>query len=162
MPLYFAYGSNMSPRQMAERCPGARPLGPARLEGWRFHITTRGSATIIPGERDEVHGVVWRCEPWHLHRLDAYEGVRWRNYRRRWVEVHHTAGSSVALTYVSSRIYRGVARSDYVLTAVLPGGRAFSLPETYLDEIAKWLPSRPIGAGARRYRGRRRFVRHPR
>ena len=32
---YFAYGSNMSSKQMRERCPRAEDLGRAYLYGWR-------------------------------------------------------------------------------------------------------------------------------
>ena len=47
MIYYFAFGSNLSPRQTPRRCPGARVLGDARLEDWRFWITTRGGASIV-------------------------------------------------------------------------------------------------------------------
>ena len=34
--IYFAYGSNLNPTQMAERCPGHRSLGVARLPDHRL------------------------------------------------------------------------------------------------------------------------------
>ena len=34
--LHFAYGSNMDRAAMLLRCPGARAIGPARLDAWRF------------------------------------------------------------------------------------------------------------------------------
>ena len=46
MTLHFAYGSNMSRALMRRRCPGARGLGPARLEGWRYIITRDGYASL--------------------------------------------------------------------------------------------------------------------
>ena len=46
--LYFAYGSNMSVGQMRARCPAARAVGPAQLDGWRFFINRRGTAAIRP------------------------------------------------------------------------------------------------------------------
>ena len=39
--FYFAYGSNMDPVQMEERCPGAVALGAAHLPGWRLTFTRR-------------------------------------------------------------------------------------------------------------------------
>ncbi|RMJ20741.1 hypothetical protein PHISP_08388 [Aspergillus sp. HF37] len=52
-PLYFAYGSNLSPTQMRLRCThasdhSARPLAIARLEGWRWFICERGYANVKP------------------------------------------------------------------------------------------------------------------
>ena len=161
MPLYFAYGSNMLARQMAARCPGARPVGRAELGGWRFHITTRGTANIIPAPDACVHGVLWRCEAWHLMHLDRWEGVSWRNYRRRMVRVRLDDGADCsAVCYVSSRNYGALGRADYLLSAVLPGARAFALPEPFIAELESWLPRRPIGGSmgrfSRRYVGARR------
>ena len=46
MPLYFAYGLNMSRDDMAARCSGARLVGPARLAGHRFMIMEPGLSLI--------------------------------------------------------------------------------------------------------------------
>lgn len=163
MPYYFAYGSNMSPQQMAARCPGARALGSARLEGWRFHITTRGTASILPHSERAVHGVLWRCSYEHVHTLDRFEGVAWRNYFRRHVAVEISDGRSLrALTYVSARRYPGVARANYMLTRVIPAAMAFDLPKIYLAELESWLTARPIADRKAGYRGRKTPTRAPR
>lgn len=161
MILYFAYGSNMHPRVMGARCPGARAIGPARLEGWRFLITKRGTASIWPDEGREVHGVLWRCSPSHIEALDAYEGVRWRNYFRRRLFITQETAEAGAFVYTSSRHMPGVGRSNYLLSAVIPGARHFGLPASYIDHLEIWLPRRPLaghGAG-RRYTGMRRPLR---
>ncbi len=163
MPLYFAYGSNMSPAVMAERCPGARAVGRARLAGWRFHITRRGSASIVPQDGAAVHGVLWRCQAAHLHWLDRYEGVSWGNYRRCRFLVEPDEGPPVpAFSYVNARRYPGRARVTYMTTTILPGAHAFALPEAYIAELRAWLPPRPIGETRARYRGSRRPIRFPR
>ncbi len=163
MHFYFAYGSNMSPRQMLQRCPGARPAGSAQLQNWRFHVNTRGSASILPHDGGVVHGVVWRCTPGHFHILDKYEGVAWRNYRRRHVRVDLACGgAATAMTYVGTRIYPGRARVRYMATAVLPGARAFGLPVSYIEELCSWLPDRVIGERRNPYRGGARPIRFPR
>ena len=147
MPLYFAYGSNMSPRQMLARCPGARSAGRATLAGWRFHITTRGTANIVRASGAIVHGVLWRVTPRHLRDLDRWEGVGLRVYRRRWVQLAaEGATARTAVVYIADRIWPGQARPTYVLTAVLPGARAFALPTAYQNEIRGWLPRRRRGA----------------
>ena len=43
--LYLAYGSNLNKRQMASRCPTARPVGSAMIYGWE--LCFRGVADII-------------------------------------------------------------------------------------------------------------------
>ncbi|MEZ5924874.1 MAG: gamma-glutamylcyclotransferase family protein [Hyphomicrobiaceae bacterium] len=154
--LYFAYGSNMSPTQMRARCPGARPAGVGELVGWRFMITTRGTANIRPEPNARLYGTLWKCQPRHLAMLDRYEAVRHRLYRRRTVIVQCDNGTvRHALAYVSSLHHEGVARIEYLTTAVLPGARAFRLPETYVEEIESWLPPTSVGVAKPRYRGRR-------
>lgn len=148
---------------MAERCPGARALGPAVLPGWRFWITTRGSASIVPDGDYGVHGVLWTCEPYHIHTLDAFEGVGWRNYFRRTLAIEHGGDERRAFVYVSSRRYPGLARPNYMLSAVIPGARWFGLPDAYIEELYGWLPGRIIGANGpgQRYRGTRSPLRFP-
>ncbi|MEL7544161.1 MAG: gamma-glutamylcyclotransferase family protein, partial [Pseudomonadota bacterium] len=76
MPLYFAFGSNLHPAQMQERCPGARAVSIAQLADYAFSLTPRGGANIVPRTGAIVWGVLWRCTPHHFATLDAYEGVR--------------------------------------------------------------------------------------
>ncbi|KAI1405415.1 hypothetical protein F4819DRAFT_444300 [Hypoxylon fuscum] len=46
--IYFAYGSNLSPTQMQDRCPQSPPIGLAHLPGWTWIINERGFANIVP------------------------------------------------------------------------------------------------------------------
>ena len=138
---YFAYGSNISPGQMARRCPGAQILDVACLFNWRFHINTRGSATIMREAGARTYGVVWNCRGVHLARLDKYEGVGWRNYLKSRVQVVARDGRELsALVYISRRHYAGRARPNYLLREILDPARSFGFPESYLSEIAAWLP----------------------
>ncbi len=153
----------MSPAQMAARCPGARAVGSAYLSGWRFHVNTRGSASILPNEGSVVHGVLWRCTAAHFHALNKYEGVSWGNYRRRHVAIVMPCGTGApAVVYAGTRTYDGRARVRYMATAVLPGARAFGLPESYIEELCSWLPDRLIGEKRIPTRGRARPIRFPR
>lgn len=162
MRLYFAYGSNMSPQQMAWRCPGARPVGRAVLRDWRFHANTRGSASIMRRQGSEVHGVLWRCNAAHIHALDRYEGISWGNYRRRHKTVFLPCETPVAaIVYEGTRTYDGQARVRYMHTAVLPGALHFALPDKYIEELRTWLPRRPIGEKRAPVRGRPRAIRFP-
>ncbi|MEL6299974.1 MAG: gamma-glutamylcyclotransferase family protein [Pseudomonadota bacterium] len=155
MPLYFAYGSNMSQRQMQQRCPGAQPFGRGRLSGWRFLITTRGGANIVRDPDADVHGVLWRVSPRHLKLLDRWEGTREGVYRRAWVPVIANGRAHPAVAYIGDRRWPAKARPNYILTAILPGAITFDLPADYREDLSSWLAARPIGPVSTIYRGRR-------
>lgn len=76
--LYFAYGSNMSLRQMAHRCPAAKPLGIASRDGFCFafrsHGGPHGYATLLPQKGSTVAGLLWSITPECERSLDGYEG----------------------------------------------------------------------------------------
>lgn len=72
---YFAYGSNLSDEVMAERCPGAIPVGRARIDGRRFLINERGVATVVLDADSSVHGLRWATDDRHLRALDGVEGL---------------------------------------------------------------------------------------
>ena len=155
MPYYFAYGSNMSPRQMQRRCPGARAVGPVRLLGWKFIITTRGGANVVKSPGHVVQGVLWQVTTFHLAKLDRWEGVSSGVYRRTRVPVEGSSHHKSAVVYVADRRWPGRSRTDYMLTAILPGAVAFGMDGAYRAELAGWLPRRPIGPIRTPYRGRR-------
>lgn len=152
---YFAFGSNMSPRQTPRRCPGARPVGAARLDGWRLVLPAASGATIVRAPGWAVHGVLWRFQPHHAGLMDRWENVAGGVYRRAWLRVERADGRFVtALTYISNNRYPGQGRPSYINSAMLYGAAAFDLPDAYADEIRSWLPRRPVGAHIV-YRGRR-------
>ena len=74
---YIAYGSNLNLKQMSRRCPTARPLGTAELDGWTllFKGSKTGSyLTIEPKEGSSVPVAVWEVSERDEHYLDIYEG----------------------------------------------------------------------------------------
>lgn len=85
--FYFAYGTNLSPTQMALRCTAsptrsALPLAIARLRGWKWIICHRGCANVVYSGKigdggDEVWGVVYDMAIEDEEILDRYEGVDW-------------------------------------------------------------------------------------
>jgi gamma-glutamylcyclotransferase (GGCT)/AIG2-like uncharacterized protein YtfP len=80
MPLYFAYGSNLSVHQMERRCPNSKPLEIGCLKGYRLAFThcssgwDSGVADIVADPTQEVWGLIYKLSPEDLHRLDDYEG----------------------------------------------------------------------------------------
>jgi len=69
---YIAYGSNLSVKQMAHRCPDARVAGQAVLEDWE--LLFKGCATIEPNKEKNTPVLVWEISEEDEKRLDVYEG----------------------------------------------------------------------------------------
>lgn len=78
--IYFAYGSNLSTRQMRARCATARVEARAVL---RHHALAFDGfsarwggpvATLVPARGAEVEGLLYRLQPADLRALDRHEG----------------------------------------------------------------------------------------
>ena len=77
---YLAYGSNLNVRQMALRCPTAKPVGTAVIKdyGLLFKGSKTGAyLTIEPKSGAEVPVAVWSVEPADEKRLDVYLPVKY-------------------------------------------------------------------------------------
>ena len=135
---YFAYGANMSVQGMALRCPGARVIGPATLDGHAFLINANHFATIVPAAGKRVYGVLWTLTAAHRQSLDEYEGVPFGMYRRHTVRVTlPDGGARAVLAYVARDATPTRTRGEY-LEVILSAARAHGLPPEYVDEIADW------------------------
>lgn len=126
MPTYFAYGSNMNPERMAERCPEAAPVGIGWLAKHAVAINERGVATMTPRDFGIVEGVLWSVTDDCLEALDRYEGVAGGYYRREPVTVQTTTGDVDAVTYVADLQSRAQPRPGY-LEKILEGAEHFGL-----------------------------------
>ena len=74
---YIAYGSNLNIQQMRQRCPSARIIGTAELEGWQllFKGSLTGSYLTIEQEPSgRVPVAVWEVTRGDERSLDWYEG----------------------------------------------------------------------------------------
>ena len=138
MPLYFAYGLNMDPLGMAERCPNARPLGPARLPRHRFIVTRDGYASAIRDPRDEVHGVLWDCSLSDMRVLDKFEDIASGLYVKISQPVIVPGGAKRALIYISRTADPGRPKPGYMET-VIAGAKHFGLPSTYVSNLNHFL-----------------------
>jgi gamma-glutamylcyclotransferase (GGCT)/AIG2-like uncharacterized protein YtfP len=138
--LYFAYGSNMDLRQMARRCRGARPVGPALLRDhkltftWDSHFWEGGVGHVEPSEGGLVWGVLWDCTPEHIAALDAYERVDDGVYVRANVIVEHDGTTTEALVYLANDTGYKAPSKRYLRTLVR-GARANRLPVDYVAEL---------------------------
>jgi gamma-glutamylcyclotransferase len=76
---YFAYASNLSKKQMHERCPDSRPLFVATLPNFKIVFTgwsrewRGGKATIKTMRGEKVRGAVYEVSEACLRKLDKFE-----------------------------------------------------------------------------------------
>ena len=104
---YFAYGSNLSRKQMSERCPDAQPKFIVTLPNHKLIFAGRskkrwngGVASIKPFKGEKVIGAIYEISTECLRSLDRYEGYP-INYDHMNVTVFTEFGDSVeAITYV--------------------------------------------------------------
>ena len=144
---YFAYGSNLCVRQMAQRCPGAVDPRPATLADHDWLINERGVATVEQFDGSQVHGVVWQVTDNDLATLDSAEGVPIR-YRRDRLTVHTDDGSHQAWVYIDHRVEPGPPRPGY-LERVVDGALQHGLPQRWIDFLKRWDPTHWPGSTAK-------------
>ena len=76
---YFAYGSNLSRKQMSQRCPDAQPKFVATLPNHKLIFAgwskkwCGGVASIKPCEGEKVIGAIYEISERCLESLDIYE-----------------------------------------------------------------------------------------
>ena len=145
-PLYFAYGSNLEPRQMAARCPGHRVVGRAVLRGHGLRFRGHGRdwagavATVEPAPGHDVHGVVFELTDVHYASLDGYEGydgpgAATNLYDRVPARVEIEGGDAAdVLTYRMRPAPEGAPSRRY-RDAILAGMRPHGLPATAIAAL---------------------------
>ena len=148
-PLYFAYGSNLNPVQMAARCPGHRVLGRASLPGYALRFRGYGRdwagavGTVEPAPGQVVHGVLFELTPEHYATLDEYEGYDGPGaasnlYDRVEIEVVREDGTSVpCLTYVIRPLAEGLPSRAY-RDAIVAGLLHHGLPAEYIAAVSSF------------------------
>lgn len=139
MQSYFAYGSNLSVAQMAQRCPDAVAPRPATLADHDWLINERGVATVEPFLGSEVHGIVWQVSDADLASLDRAEGVPER-YRRDRLTVSTNDGPVEAWVYIDHRIEPGLARTGY-LERIIDAAGHHQLPSRWVEFLHRWDPA---------------------
>jgi len=134
---YFAYGSNLSRRQMLERCPDSQPRFTASLPNYRLIFTDwarqwrGGVASIKPSRGDKVLGAIYEVSDRDLVQMDKHvnkhEGYP-DTYNRLEVTVYRDIGEPIeAITYIKSRQSEETKPSPEYLALIQQGYRAWSL-----------------------------------
>jgi hypothetical protein len=133
--VYFAYGANMDPVHMAERCPAATRLGRAALAEHRFAIAAGGYGMARPAPGSTVHGVLWQLTPADEAALDKFEGVAAGFYRKIDATVLRADGKAVAaMLYTPADPAPGRPVPGY-LERIIEVARALGFPAEYLQGL---------------------------
>lgn len=82
--LYFAYGANLNPDNMAWRCPAAQPRGTFVLQDWQLRFYNHATIERKPGAH--VGGVLWQITAECEASLDAFEGFPHYYTKRTWIQ----------------------------------------------------------------------------
>jgi hypothetical protein len=133
--VYFAYGANMDPVHMAERCPGARRIGIARVPGHAFGIAAGGFGTLRPARGQAVRGVLWRLTPEDILALDDFEGVASGFYMKDVMRVEPEDGAPLeAMIYRPGDDSPGRPAAGY-LERIIEVCQDLGFPREYVDGL---------------------------
>ncbi len=144
MALYAAYGSNMDPAQMLERCPHSPQAGVGWLEGWRLtfggeDLGWEGAlATIVEESGARVFVVLYEVPEIDERALDRWDGATLGVYSKLKVRVAALDGDVVAWLYVLNDYEGGLPSARY-LGIMADAAEAAGAPEDYVG----WLRTRP-------------------
>ena len=145
--IYAAYGSNMDPAQMAQRCPHSPQGGTGWLEGWRLtfggeDLGWEGAlATVVEDEGNRVFVVLYEVSDADEAALDQWDGATLGYYRKSKVRVSTLDGDDVAWLYVLNDYEGGLPSARY-LGIMADAAEAAGAPSDYVA----WLRSRPCGS----------------
>lgn len=123
--LYFAYGANMNIKNMKHRCPAAKPIGKARLDGYRLKFR-RGVATVEPQAKEYAPGALWKVTDACIASLDRFEGYPWL-YGRYQIGGKDVNGRSLPgiHIYIMQPGYVESPPSNFYLDVILEGYKDF-------------------------------------
>jgi gamma-glutamylcyclotransferase (GGCT)/AIG2-like uncharacterized protein YtfP len=150
--LYFAFGSNLNPAQMARRCPGHKVVGLAALKDHKlaFPLTSQdwggGVAGVAVAHGSTVWGVVYDLTDEHVATLDRYEGFvapgddhNLYERERVWVELTRADDGSiprrVRAEYYVPRVTNAAPPSKRYLDAIVEGAVHHRLPDEYVAAL---------------------------
>lgn len=140
MELYAAYGGNMDPALMAERCPHSPQQGTGWLEGWRLtfggeDIGWEGPlATVVEDVAERVFVVLYEISHLDERSLDRWDGVTLGYFRKTRVRVETLDGDAPAWLYVLNA-YEGGLPSERYLGMLADAAEKAGAPADYVDDL---------------------------
>ena len=143
--FYLAYGSNLNLDQMKYRCPGARVVGTAEIEGYELLFKGSQTGAYLTIEKKEggiVPVAVWEVTDFDEDRLDVYEGYPRFYYKKNLrIDVECFDNDEIvemdAFVYIMHEDRKLGTPSDYYVAGCLEGYREFDFDEDYIWEAYK-------------------------
>jgi len=138
--LYAAYGSNMDPAQMNQRCPHSPVAGTGWITDWWLtfggeDLGWEGSlATLVESPGEHVFVALYDVTPYDETHLDSWEGADTGLYRKIRLRVHTLEGDVVAWVYVLDAFEGGLPSARYLGVLAEAAERA-GAPDEYVTEL---------------------------
>jgi len=128
--FYFAYASNLSKKQMRERCPDSKPRFTATLPNYKLVFLgwsrewRGGKASIRLSRGEKVLGAIYDISEQCLRQLDKYES----SYDRLKVTVFTETGEAIpAVTYIKTGQTEETKPSPEYLAIIQQGYRDWGI-----------------------------------
>lgn len=140
MALYAAYGSNLDPEQMRERCPHSPSRGPGWLVGWRLtfgaeELGWEGAlATVVEDPGAQVFVMVYDVPEQDERHLDHWESADSGVYRKIRVRVQTLTGDELCWLYVLDGYEGGLPSARYLGVMADAAERA-GAPDDYIAAL---------------------------
>ena len=149
MTLYAAYGTNLDPDQMSERCPHSPSRGTGWLDGWRLtfgaeELGWEGAlATVVEDPGSRVFVMLYDVNERDQSGLDGLEGGDTGLYRRIRVRVATLDGEILAWLYALDGYEGGVPSARY-LGLMADAAEKAGAPDDYVADLRR-RPCRTVG-----------------
>ena len=146
--MYAAYGPNMDPTMMSERCPHSPLRGTGWLRGWRLTFGGEeygwdGSlATLVEDPLEQVFVALYDVTEDDVAELDTWESVATGLYLRTKVRVSTLFGEELAWTYLLDAYEGGLPSASY-LGILASAAEAADAPTDYVAALR----ARPCRSG---------------
>jgi len=148
--LYAAYGSNLDPDQMHERCPHSPSRGSGWLVAWRLtfggeDLGWEGAlATVVEDEGSQVFVMVYDVPEQDEQALDRWESADSGLYRKIRVRVQTMRGDELCWLYVLDGYEGGLPSARY-LGLMADAAEKAGAPDDYVQDL-RTRPCRTLGA----------------
>lgn len=144
--LYAAYGSNLDPKQMADRCPHSPLRGTGWISAWRLTFGGEGwdgaLPTLAEDADDHVFVAVYDVTPSDEDSLDEWESADTGLYRKIRLRVSTLDGEQTAWVYVLNDFEGGIP-SARTIGILADAADAAGAPSEYVTELR----ARPCASG---------------
>lgn len=142
MTLYAAYGSNLDPAQMRQRCPESPLRDCGWLPGWRLTFGGEDMGwdgplpTVVEEPGSHVYVALYEMSPADETSLDRWESADTGLFRKIRVRVQTLEGDSAAFVYVLDA-FEGGLPSARTRDLVASAADAAGAPPDYVDALRR-------------------------